>query len=266
MAAGSDDSELNISPDGQWLLLYSDRFDANCSGWPCLSLVHADLSAGEAVTVNGSPLHGEGFAAVASGGKLIVYSDSGGSSAHVRDLWATRRRTTGWTAPLLLTASSPYRYNEWPAVAADGSKLLFSCGDTPYGENGMAICEVNSDGSGFHVLLKPEQGPGGKASNQLRSPDYAPDGSIVFEADWGDNERIWRWRPGTGSPHLIAAQFGNDNSPCVLPDGRVVSLWLNRPANTNGVHELKIMAADGSSYTMALTNVDVADVGLGCGK
>ena len=46
----------------------------------------------------------------------------------------------------------------------------------------------------------------------------------------------------------------------------IASLWLNRPEG-QGYHELKVMAADGSSYFMLLNeSSDVADIGLGCGN
>jgi len=76
-------------------------------------------------------------------------------------------------------------------------------------------------------------------------------------------EQIWRLPPGASQPVRVADAFGNDNSPCVLPDGRTVSLWLDRPAGT-GVHELKVMAPDGSSFFMLLPDVDVLDAGIGC--
>jgi len=63
----------------------------------------------------------------------------------------------------------------------------------------------------------------------------------------------------------VNASYSNDNSPCVLPDGRIVSLWLNRPGG-QGFHELKVMAADGSGGVVLLPDVDVFDVGLGCGE
>jgi hypothetical protein len=62
----------------------------------------------------------------------------------------------------------------------------------------------------------------------------------------------------------VTTQFNNDNSPCVLPDGRIASLWLDRPGGSEA-HEIKVMAPDGSSYILVLTEVDVADIGLGCG-
>ena len=66
-------------------------------------------------------------------------------------------------------------------------------------------------------------------------------------------------------PVQIEASFTNDNSPCVLPDGRVVSLWLNGPGNDPGLHELKVMDADGSNEFRVLIGVDVSDSGIGCG-
>ena len=69
--------------------------------------------------------------------------------------------------------------------------------------------------------------------------------------------------PGASQPVRVTDAFGNHNSPCVLPDGRIVSLWLDRPVGT-GVHELKVMAPDGSNFVVLLPDVDVLDAGIGC--
>jgi hypothetical protein len=53
LAPGSEDDWLNVSPDGEWLLLSTDRFDPQCAGWPCLARIQADLSAGEVVRADG---------------------------------------------------------------------------------------------------------------------------------------------------------------------------------------------------------------------
>lgn len=264
LSAGSEDIWLNTSPDGRWLLLATDRFDSECVGWPCLAMVRADFSVGAAVRANGEVIHPEGFSAVASGGNLIVYPGPGGP--HTLDLWAVTRGEGVWGAPVLLTASSPYDFNHQPAISADGSKIVFDCGHQPYGAEGTAICEVGTDGTGFRVVLTPADSPPGfPPTGALHHPDYAPDGSLVFEADWA-GEQIWRLPVDAAMPVRVTSQFGNDNSPCVLPDGRIVSLWLNRPGNPEGFHEIKVMAAGGSSYIMVLTGMDVADVGIGCGS
>jgi parallel beta-helix repeat protein len=255
------DEWLNVSPDGAWLLVNTERFDPECDGWACLALVAGDLSSAEVLrSVDGQLVRSEGFGAVASGGNLVVYSNDG---SHEEDLWAVTRSGASWSAPLLLTGDSPYAYNHHPAISPDGSKVVFDCGDVPYGQEGTAICEVGTDGADLSVVLTPAQVPGGSAQNGLHHPDYAPDGGIVFEADVEDSEQIWRLAPGATQPVRISDEFNNDNSPCVLPDGRIASLWLGRPGG--GGHEIKVMSADGSSHVMALPGQDVADIGIGCG-
>jgi hypothetical protein len=87
-----------------------------------------------------------------------------------------------------------------------------------------------------------------------------------FEATWNAlAEQVWTLPVGSTTPVQVGA-FTNDNSPCVLPNGEVASLWLERPGNTAGLHEIKIMSADGATYHMALAGQDVADVGIGCGQ
>jgi hypothetical protein len=262
LSPGSGDGQLNISPDGEWLVLNTERFDPECVGWPCLVIVRGDLSAGDTVRGNGELIHPEGFAAVASGGNLIVYPL--GDGPHQLDLWAIARSGDQWTAPLLLTGDSPYAWNSQPAVAADGNRVVFDCGDEAYGQEGTSICEVDTAGRGFRVVITPGQGPGGSSQNALHHPDYAPDGSIVLEADW-EGEQIWRLPAGATEPVRVSSDFNNDNSPCVLPDGHIVSLWLDRP-DASGYHEMKIMGPDGSGYFMALTGLDVFDAGIGCGE
>ncbi|UCH26467.1 MAG: right-handed parallel beta-helix repeat-containing protein [Trueperaceae bacterium] len=257
------DGWVNLSPDGQWLLLESERFDAECEGWPCLVVSDVALASPEVVAIEGDVLHAGQSAAVASGGRLIVFQASDGP--HETDLFATVLERAGWSSPVLLTAESPYAWNDGPALSADGLHVLFDCGDEPYGAEGTAICEVGTDGEGLRVVLTPSQGPAGfPRSGALHHADYAPDGSIVFEADW-DGEQIWRLPQGSTVPERLSTAFNNDNSPCVLPDGRIVSLWLDRPGG-QGFHEIKVMSRDGAQETMLLIDVDVQDVGLGCGE
>ncbi len=164
---------------------------------------------------------------------------------------------------MLLTGASTYAFHSMPALSADGSTVLMDCSPTSYPSR--AICEVGTDGSGFRTVLDQTDSPPGLPDvGALHHPDYAPDGSIVFEGDW-DGEMIWRLPAGGSVPERVNAAYTNDNSPCVLADGRIVSLWLNRPGG-QGDHELKIMAADGSAGMVILPNVDVFDVGLGCGE
>jgi hypothetical protein len=263
LSPGKDDELLNISPDGDWLVLESGRFDDECRDWSCLAVVSADLSSGDAVRADGQVIHSEGFSAIASGGNLVIYG--AGDSVHERDLWAVTRAGDSWGTPLLLTADSPYEFNYQPALSDDGSTVLFNCGPESFAGEGAAICEVSSSGADFRVVLTPADSPAGfPTSGALHQPDYAPDGTVVFEGDWG-NEQIWRLPAGASEPVPVTNAFGNDNSPCVLPNGRIVSLWLNRPEGS-GDHEFKVMTPDGSSYFMVLPDLDVLDAGIGCAR
>ena len=76
---------------------------------------------------------------------------------------------------------------------------------------------------------------------------------------------------GAATRDLLAAMNSlnagsNDNTPCTLPDGRVVSLSLERPRNSASVHELKVRARDGRSYLMWVSGADIQDVSLGCSQ
>ena len=264
LPSGGRDDNLNISPDGKWLVLDTERFDEDCNGWACLAVIKGDLSTGEVVRINGNEIHPDGFPAIASGGNLIVYENDG--EVHESDLWAISRSSNAgaWTGPVLLTGSSSYQYNYQPAVNDTGTKVLFDCTNAPYSE-ATNICEVGTDGTGFRVVLTPADSPAGLPdTGELHQPDYAPDGSIVFEADW-DGVKIWRLPVGATTPVKVAPAFTNDNSPCVLPDGSIAGLWLNRPGGS-GDHELKVMKSDGSSYFMLVTGADVLNIGLGCGN
>jgi hypothetical protein len=259
MAPGWD-GWLNISPDGQWLLLESERFDPECDGWACLMVTDTSLTTPEIIKADGQVIHPEGFSAVASGGHLVIFVANDGPND--LDLFATTRLDSGWSTPRLLTSDSPYSWHQQPAISANGLQVIFDCGDESYGD--MAICEVNVDGSNFRIILTSDNPPEGMpAGSGWHHPDYAPDGSIVLEGDWG-GETIWHLPLNASEPVMVNGVFNNDNSPCVLPDGRIVSLWLDRP-DAEGFHEIKVMNSDGSEDSLILRDIDVLDVGIGCG-
>ncbi len=262
LSPGSD-AQVVAAPDSQWLIIESTRFDPQCDPWACLAVVDADVQTASVLKVAGQALHTEGLATIASGGNMVVFAGNG--ATHARDLMVTSRDGDGWSPPVNLTEASPYSFNDYPSISADGNRVVFDCGDQPYGADGTAICEVGTDGSGFRVVWTADDAPPGYtagASNALHSPSYSPDGSIFFEADWS-GEQVWRIA-SAGPPTLVGADYANDNSPCVLPNGCVVSLWLGRPGG-NG-HELKIMQPDGSDHTMLQQDVDVSDFALSCGE
>ncbi|MGR8935728.1 MAG: TolB family protein [Gammaproteobacteria bacterium] len=262
--AGGGDGQLNISPNGRWLVMNAERLDPECTGWPCVIVMNKALTNVQALKINGNPLHTDGFNAIASTGRLVVFAAHQDGSTHVQDLWKTVKDASGqWRTPVLLTKASPYLYNHQPALSADASRVLFDCGNVPYGGAGTAICEVDIRGRNFRTVIKPQNiPPGYPAGSALHHPDYA-DGAIVFEADWG-GERIWRLASGSKTAATVNKNLSNDNSPCVLPSGEIISLYLSRPGGS-GLHELKLMSAFGA-YRMLLINRDIADIGIGCGS
>ncbi|MGH7677145.1 MAG: TolB family protein [Gemmatimonadaceae bacterium] len=264
LSPGSDEW-ISTSWDGEWLLLSTERFDPDCSGFACLAIVKGDLSSGEVIQVNGNALHATGSGTVAAGGNVVVYQDLG-VGTNTRDLWVTTRLGGTWSAPVALTGASPFLFNSHPSFSADGSRIVFDCGNEPFGAQGTSICEVSITGSGFRIAARPADSPPGLTDiAALHHPAYSPDGGLVFEANWA-GEQIWKLSPGSPTPVPLSSALTNDNSPCVLPDGRIASLWLSRAGNPQGLHEIKVMTPSGGEYLMALTLVDVADVGISCGN
>lgn len=269
--AGSpgDDVNIGISRDGNWLSLTTTRF--GCGSWACLALVTtsptgATSTSGSLVMVagpNAGVVHPENRVAVARDAAFVVYSASGGT--HTHDLWlapASGDPSSGaFGTPTNITAGSTFDLNDLPALSPDEKTVVFDCQAASSGGS-QNICVVNTDGTGFKSLVGPTS-LSGHTTDDVHSGDYVPDGTVVFEASW-EAEQIWH-RDLQGNLSQIAPTMTNDNSPCALPDGRVASLWLERPGNPSGYHELKVSTLEGS-YEMVLINQDINDIGIGCGE
>ena len=255
--SGGSDKGASLSPDGQWLSLVTTRF--GCDDWECLAVVDSSIEHHEVIRVNGEKIHPENQSAVLAGGKQLVFVDKDGP--HANDLYLVAKKNGTWTSPKLLTENSPYSYNRQPSVAADGARVVFDCGDEPYGGDGTSVCEASLTGSpNAHVVVEPDLGGSG---GRLHSPSYTPSGDIVAEGEWS-REIITRWARSSGKLSKFG-YYGNDNTPCVLPDGRIASLWLGREGGS-GAHELKIMSADGSAFFMLIKDEDLLDTEIGCGR
>ncbi len=259
LSPGGRDEWLNTSPNGRWLLMGTERF--GCGGWACLARVDATLHTGAAISVSGRPLHPDAFGAISSDGRTVVYPQGGGP--HVRDLWVTRLIAGRWTTPVLITSASPQRYNMQPAISSDGRQVLFDCGPGVPEVAGTAICSVSTRGGRVRLAIGPRDGPGGTAHNLVHHAAFGASGAVVFEADWR-GEQIWRLSPGSRRP-LLVSRVHDDNSPCVLPDGKIASIYFDRPGNRSGIGELRIADPDGGHGAEILTGRDVADIGIGCG-
>jgi len=259
LGAGEDEAPA-VSKSGAWMTLVTTRF--GCSDQPCLVVVPADLAQAAPVKIDRRNVTPTGRAAISDDGSLIVFSWNDGP--HSLDLFAIRREGQTWVGPTLLTGSSPEPYNDLAVLSSDGERVLFDCGPVAYSQEGTDICEIKTDGTGFRKLVDSDRHPGGESGEfAVHHPDYAPEGAIVFEADWS-GEKIWALLPGAVKPELLGDQYNNDNSPCVLPSGHIVSLWLGRPEGT-GIHELKVMDGDGSdAIILTGKTTDVTDVGMSC--
>jgi len=258
-----DDNFLGMSKDGDWIVANSGRFA--CATGSCLDLFAGALGSGSEVKPAGNSVQlADARPVVAAGGGVIVYAAKGGP--HTVDLYAVKKSGAAWSAPLLLTGASSFAYHHDAAIAPDGSRVVFDCGADLYAQPPTSMCEVATDGTGFQEVLSPSEGPDHGASHALHHPDYTPEGDFVFEADW-PSEQIWKLPRGTkAAVKLSAATETDDNSPCVLPDGRVASLWLNRPGNSGNAHELKVMGPAGGGSVMVLTGQDITDIGISCGN
>ena len=269
---GTHAGPITVSPDGNWYVFHSGRFDAGCANSnACLTIAPSSVASAETIAIGGNVIYGEGGVAL-PGGTAVVYSDGG--ATHARDLWIVQKQGGVWTGPVLLTGASSFDFNFAPALSPDGTKVIFDAGASSFPST--AVCEVGVDGTGFQVLVTNLDGPPPPygPSTEAFSGSRAPDASLVFEAEWvsggGLSERIWRLPAGGGVPALVNGAFANDNSPCVLPDGRIASLYLGAPP-PNDNHQIKIMDPDGTN-AFALTSsgfipgfVEVDDVGMGCG-
>jgi hypothetical protein len=256
--SGGTDAFVAVSKNGQWMTTTSTRF--GCPG-DCLALYNGDGTAGGLVLANGATLSPDGRAAVSDDGNLIVYPDRGGGNSI--DLFAVRRQGAGFGAPELLTGGSNQAFNDVPVLSRDGSRVIFDCGPTPFSQRGTNICEVSVNGGGFRMLIDSSDDPiGGPRAPLTHHADTFADGSLVFEAEWGA-EQLWIQRAGAAGAFRINPEYGNDNSPCVLPGGYVASLWLNRPGGP-GFHELKIMAPNGEDAVVLTPGTDITDLGISC--
>jgi len=149
-----------------------------------------------------------------------------------------------------------------PQVHYDGQKILFSYrkGGTP----NYLLYEINIDGSGLRQLT---DGPWDDIE-----ACYLPDGDIVFVSS-----RARRWVQCWLSPvaviHRCGADGGNirplsanvehDNTPWVLPDGRLLyTRWEYVDRSQVNYHHLWTMNPDGTGQAIYFGNLHPGDVYL----
>ena len=133
-----------------------------------------------------------------------------------------------------------------PVVHYDGQRVLFAwrkAGTDPY-----HLYEINVDGSGLRQLTD------GKYDDY--EPVYLPDGDIIFVSTRSKRwVQCWKTQVGTlyrCGPNgegitPISANLEHDNTPAVLPDGRIVyTRWEYVDRSQVGYHHLWTINPDGT--------------------
>ena len=141
-----------------------------------------------------------------------------------------------------------------PQVHYDGKKILFSYrkgGTDPY-----HLYEINADGSGLRQLTD------GKYDDI--EPTYLPDGDIVFVSSrcrrwvncWLTQVAImYRCGPDGGNIHPISSNNDQDNTPWVLPDGRLLYMrWEYVDRSQVHYHHLWTTNPDGTGQAVYYGN------------
>lgn len=262
---GTIDRWLVPSLNGQAFAFSTDRVPCPEVG-ECLAIATGDWAHVEPVLEGGREISVIGTPALSDGGDRVVYPATGGP--HAVDLWATNRIGSAWASAVLLTGGSRFAYNDMPAMTFDGARVLFDCGDEPYPESGAtSSCEVRLDGSGFRVIATPTTIPANR-NEFVQFPHDGVDGVLLQGAGDIDGtfpETIWLL-PHTGGPAVpIGRMLTNAVSPCGLRDGRFGVLWLTRPDANRSKHELTLMRRDGTVEATLTPDIDVNDIGIGCG-
>lgn len=142
-----------------------------------------------------------------------------------------------------------------PQVHYDGGRILFSL--RPAGTDFFHLHEINTDGTGLRQLT---DGP-----FDDYEPTYLPDGGIAFVST---RCRRWVncWMTQVGTMHrcdadgsnlrAISANTEHDNTPWVLPDGRLLyTRWEYVDRSQVEFHHLWAMNPDGTGQTILYGNM-----------
>lgn len=142
-----------------------------------------------------------------------------------------------------------------PQLSYDGKRILFSY--RPGGEHPYHLYEIDVDGRNLTQLT---DGP-----DDDIEPTYCPDGSIVFCSSRCQRfVNCWHTRVATlyrcdadgGNVRLLSSNNDHDNTPWVLPDGRVLYMrWEYVDRSQVHYHHLWTMNPDGTNQTVFYGNL-----------
>ncbi len=142
-----------------------------------------------------------------------------------------------------------------PQVHYDGKKILFAW--RKEGTDYYNLYEINTDGSGLRQITS---GP-----YDDFEPTYLPDGDILFVSTrcnrwvncWKTQVAImFRCGPNGENIHAVSANTEHDNTPWMLPDGRVLyTRWEYVDRSQVEFHHLWVMNPDGTNHMVFYGNM-----------
>ena len=152
---------------------------------------------------------------------------------------------TGKFRALLVNPSGSVRD---PAVHYDGKTILFSY--RPGGTGSYHLYTINADGTNLRQLTFGEYDD--------FEPTWLPDGDIVFVSTrcrrwvncWMTQvATLYRMKPDGSGIRMISANTEHDNTPWVLPDGRILYMrWEYVDRRQVTFHHLWTMNPDGTQH------------------
>ena len=178
-------------------------------------------------------------------------------------MYGARGRLCKWnmeTGELTILLDDPEGGVRDPQVHYDGDRILFSY--RPGGTHYYHLYEINADGSGLRQLT---DGPFDDIE-----PSYLPDGGIVFCSSrcnrfvpcWYTQVAIlYRCDGDGGNIRPLSSNIENDNTPWVLPDGRILyTRWEYVDRSREDFHHLWVMNPDGTGQMVFFGNALPSDL------
>jgi TolB protein len=144
------------------------------------------------------------------------------------------------------TAVRTFGKGESPAFDRDASRIAFvRDGD---------VWVIDADGAGLTQVTR--------TASAEESPDWGPDGTLVYSSRRGSAFELWLQRPGGKARRLTRAAepWWEDRSPSWSPDGSSIAFASNRPGFFN--QELYLIRPDGTGLRR-LTRTPGSDTVLG---
>lgn len=257
-----DDRWLAVSNDLTYYIMESERSGFN--GWSGLvwGTFNANGEPSKPKAVDGT-VHPEAHGSISRNGTHIAITIRSEIGNGRTDILLLKRNGDVWDRSKDITISAASgRSDEEPQFSVDGSKVIWtSSNNWNAGGDEVVFAENNLNGNAYKELMNASRlGPSAK----MLRPSYQADGKIVFEGEVS-GEYCYRWDPKTpgSDPVIINSRYSNDNSCTALPDGRIVSYWMERPGSAG--HELRVMLPNGQHLTVLQPGVDFWDFPLSGG-